>query len=212
MRLLIWVRCVDNLERFFVVSCLFAISTTKWSISVVTSSCCSSCLTAQGYNHASDALWPQEWLNLGKSAVRLGQREINSMRKGNLFRLPTAARVQKGEFAKDFHKLIKKKNFHVYSASDLFLTKEFMDKFRSQSTARRMRTRPISYHTLLLMYLKQPFIPLCLWLPVICPKILPAHCEITLPVKLDVVRWPQSVAGPFWKDSSSLCLGQHVGL
>lgn len=40
-----------------------------------------------------------------------------------------------------------------------------MDKFRSQSTARRMRTRPISYHTLLLVYLKQPFIPLCLWLP-----------------------------------------------
>lgn len=50
-------------------------------------------------------------MNLGKSAVRLGQREINSMRKGNLFRLPTAARVQKGELAKDFHKLIKKKTF-----------------------------------------------------------------------------------------------------
>lgn len=82
------------------------------------------------------------------------------MRKGNLFRLPTAARVQKGELAKDFHKLIKKKNFHVYSVSDLILTKEFMDKFRSQSTARRMRTRPISYHMLLLVYVKQPFIPL----------------------------------------------------
>lgn len=120
MRLLIWVRCVDNLERFFVVSCLFAISTTKWSISVVTSSCCSSCLTAQGYNHASDALWPQEWLNLGKSAVRLGQREINSMRKGNLFRLPTAARVQKGEFAKDFHKLIKKKKTFMSTQQVIF--------------------------------------------------------------------------------------------
>lgn len=87
-----------------------------------------------------------------------------------------------------------------------------MDKFRSQSAARRMRTHPISYHMLLLVYLKQPFIPLCLWLPVICLKILPTPCEISLPVQMDAVRWPQSAAGTFWKDSNSLCLGQHVGL
>lgn len=56
-----------------------------------------------------------------------------------------------------------------------------MDKIRSESTT-RMRPCPISYY-LFLYFMGFSFIPLCCWLPILHPQILPVPCEISLPVK-----------------------------